>query len=214
MTTFKVGQRVRYTDTTGHFPTLKGAEGTVRERFDEEGKRTTYWVLLRPSAGPETSPMVAEQENLEAIGPVVLDWDIQPSDEEHVAPAVEPTTYEAMLKQGWATVKDETALKECARTLIASYARDPSDVDWEDVQQALGWALQAFGLPENFPETVHARFVEEQEAERETALAAPFYVMAHRGPGSVLGAASSPAKHNGRAGGSRPSRRLTPGPPS
>lgn len=53
------------------------------------------------------------------------------------------------------------------RLLIAAYGRDPQHVDWSDMQASLTLALSAFGLPEDYPETVAAqRQVTEEETVR------------------------------------------------
>lgn len=58
------------------------------------------------------------------------------------------------LKLDLATLTNPEAAAEAARILIRAYAQDPQDVDWNDVQQALERALEAFGLPETYPEDV------------------------------------------------------------
>lgn len=40
---------------------------------------------------------------------------------------------------------------EACRMLINAYAKNPEQVDWSDIQMALGMALQAFDLPGDFP---------------------------------------------------------------
>lgn len=63
----------------------------------------------------------------------------------------EDTTWSFDIEQGQAA----------CRTLVAAYANNPEDVDWSDVQQALDHALNAFGLPQDYPEQVYRKDDEE-----------------------------------------------------
>jgi hypothetical protein len=75
------------------------------------------------------------------------------------------TDHVTMLNDGFAVVKCQDSLVECARNLIAAYAANPQQVEWEDVQTSLSHALTAFGLPESFPDTVHGQMVIDDQAE-------------------------------------------------
>lgn len=47
--------------------------------------------------------------------------------------------------------RPERAADAC-RLLIEAYMHNPEQVDWSDIQIALDAALEAFGLPEDYPE--------------------------------------------------------------
>ena len=51
--------------------------------------------------------------------------------------------------------RPERAADAC-RLLIEAYMHNPEQVDWSDIQIALDAALEAFGLPEDYPERVFA----------------------------------------------------------
>ncbi|EJE6497693.1 hypothetical protein LWQ05_004129 [Salmonella enterica] len=53
---------------------------------------------------------------------------------------------------------DPAHAAEACRILIGAYMEDPSHVDWNDVQEALGKALAAFQLPPDFIETEGGRW--------------------------------------------------------
>lgn len=51
--------------------------------------------------------------------------------------------------------RPERAADAC-RLLIEAYIHNPEQVDWSDIQIALDAALEAFGLPEEYPEKAFA----------------------------------------------------------
>lgn len=51
--------------------------------------------------------------------------------------------------------RPERAADAC-RLLIEAYMHNPEQVDWSDIQFALDAALEAFGLPEDYPEKAFA----------------------------------------------------------
>lgn len=51
--------------------------------------------------------------------------------------------------------RPERAADAC-RLLIEAYMYNPEQVDWSDIQIALDAALEAFGLPEDYPERAFA----------------------------------------------------------
>ena len=51
--------------------------------------------------------------------------------------------------------RPERAADAC-RLLIEAYMHNPEQVDWSDIQIALDAALEAFGLPEDYPEKAFA----------------------------------------------------------
>ncbi|WGF90999.1 hypothetical protein [Marinivivus vitaminiproducens] len=65
------------------------------------------------------------------------------------------------------TPDPEQATAAC-RALILAYCKEPEEVDWSDVQEALDLALRAFGLPLTYPEEFAARRKTE-DAERAEA---------------------------------------------
>ncbi|MFT4159791.1 hypothetical protein [Shinella sp.] len=50
---------------------------------------------------------------------------------------------------------------DACRLLIEAYMHNPEQVDWSDIQIALDAALEAFGLPEDYPEKAFAAQREE-----------------------------------------------------
>lgn len=60
---------------------------------------------------------------------------------------------------GWTEIpgveQPERAADAC-RLLIEAYMHNPEQVDWSDIQIALDAALEAFGLPEDYPEKAFA----------------------------------------------------------
>jgi hypothetical protein len=83
---------------------------------------------------------------------------------------------------------------DACRHLIKAYAKDPQDVDWSDIQVALAYALDAFGLPANYPEHENLR---KQIAEQRK------WIEEHGGDlaGYVAryGRADDPKRHGGEA---------------
>jgi len=51
-------------------------------------------------------------------------------------------------------IADREAARRACKILVEAYASNPEDVDWSDVQASLAEALNAFGLPEDYPEKV------------------------------------------------------------
>lgn len=53
-------------------------------------------------------------------------------------------------------LEDASAAELACRTLVEAYEKNPSDVDWSDVQDALSHALTALGLPQDHLEKFSA----------------------------------------------------------
>lgn len=62
-----------------------------------------------------------------------------------------PSSFTALDLLKFRRVANPEAAAEACRTLVEAYANNPEDMDWTDVQWALRFALEALGLPEDFP---------------------------------------------------------------
>lgn len=62
-----------------------------------------------------------------------------------------------MSKKFWAAMASRNKARKACALLVDAYCQDPEDVDWSDVQAALSVALQALGLPPDFPEVENKR---------------------------------------------------------
>jgi hypothetical protein len=69
-----------------------------------------------------------------------------------------------------AYAENEDAAVEACRTLIIACCKSPKSADWSSVQRALEQALEAFDLPDDFPQQVFtalaAEATDEEEARR------------------------------------------------